>query len=254
MKTKLTKKFCSGLAIGCLFLTLGGLAAAHDINRDPLPAPCAAAQFSRPDPADMEQHVCAVLGKLVEQQTISREQADKILSFFKEKELQRQADFEKMKSMSPEDRKNNFEQRPHDHPNLIKDLTTAAGLSEDQAKTVADALRPPHFHLNMEQINSDLSGLVEKGAISQEQADKVMNFFKEKEVQHKADFEKMKAMSPQERNDSFSQHRDNHPDLIKDLMASTGLSAEQAKAVAGVVRPPHGPNPEGPCPSPGIPQ
>lgn len=263
MKTKITKKIMSGLAVGCLLLSLGGLVAAQEVSADQPPAPCVSAQFDRPSPADMEQHISAALGKLVEQQTITQEQSDKILAFFKEKELQRKAEFEKVKAMSPEERKTYFEQRPHERHDLVNDLAVSAGLSADQAKTVADALRPPRGphpegprHANMEQaIHNGLNNLVEKRTISQDQADKVLSFFKEKELQHKTDFEKMKAMNPEERKAYFAQRPHDRPDIVKDLMAAAGLSSEQAQAVADMMRPPHGPhgpNPEGPCPPPNM--
>lgn len=95
-------------------------------------------------PPDMIQHVTKSLADLVDNGTITPEQSDKILAFFKEKDDRIKADCEKTKDMSPEERKAYFDQRrPKDRPDIVKDLMNCAGLSEDQAKKVADALRPP---------------------------------------------------------------------------------------------------------------
>jgi hypothetical protein len=95
-------------------------------------------------PKDIVQHVTQSLKNLVSNGTITQEQSEQVLSFLKEKEAERQADFDKTKDMSPEERKAYFDQhRPKCKPDIVNDLMINAGLSEDQAKTVADAIRPP---------------------------------------------------------------------------------------------------------------
>jgi polyhydroxyalkanoate synthesis regulator phasin len=63
----------------------------------------------------MTKHIQTQLDKLVADGTITKEQADKVFTFWKKK----------------------------NHPDLIKDLMKHTDLSEGQAKAVADALRPP---------------------------------------------------------------------------------------------------------------
>lgn len=95
-------------------------------------------------PPDMMEHITNNLKDLVSDGTISQEESDKILGFFEEKDARMKADFEKTKDMTPEERREYFDKnRPKDCPDMVKDLMNAAGLSEDQAKKVAGALRPP---------------------------------------------------------------------------------------------------------------
>ncbi|HWR06011.1 hypothetical protein [Sporomusa sp.] len=118
MKSTSSKKIVSGIITSCLLLSLGTAALAHKAPEDQPPQPpCLTAEHRMPpNPADMERHISNRLDKLVKEETISQEQADKIMGFF----LQKHA------------------------PDLIEELKSTANLSEEQAKAVADALRPPH--------------------------------------------------------------------------------------------------------------
>ena len=141
--TNTGKKLISSLLAACL-LTVSGIAlAASDPGQPPCPGPGGPSQ-QRPQPPDMVKQAQTALGKLVKDQTITPEQSDKILVWVKEKEEQRKADFEQTKNMSPEERDRYFRQHHKgEHPDLIKDLMDAAKLTESQAKSVADAIRPP---------------------------------------------------------------------------------------------------------------
>ena len=135
MKTAWGKIICSVL-VGCLTLTLAVMVSAQ---KPP----------DGPGPADMERHLRAQLDKLVETDTITQPQSDRIAEMFRQKGAEHQAEREKIQQMSPEDRdaymQKNCQQRcSQPPPDFVKDLTTIAGLAPEQAKTVAKALRPPH--------------------------------------------------------------------------------------------------------------
>jgi hypothetical protein len=142
MKIKLAKKVVSGLVIGCLSLSFGTLALAHDRQDGPPPR----GDFALP--ADREHHLSSKLDKLVSDNLITQDQADKLLNFFKQKDSQREAerkaDMDKMKDMSPDERHAYLEQKFSQHPDFITELKSIADLSDEQAKNVADAIRPPH--------------------------------------------------------------------------------------------------------------
>ncbi|HMM21745.1 MAG TPA: hypothetical protein PKA10_13590 [Selenomonadales bacterium] len=139
MVKTLSKIAC--LLLGLAVLSAGGLALAQPPGGAPPPPPDCA--DLREPPPDRERHLQASLQKLVEDGVISQPQADKVLGFFQEKARERQADFAQMKSMTPEERQSFMEQKKGPKPDLIGDLIQYAGLSEDQAETVAGALRPP---------------------------------------------------------------------------------------------------------------
>ncbi|WP_425058827.1 hypothetical protein SCACP_34820 [Sporomusa carbonis] len=158
MKIKLSKKIISGLAIGCLALSLGGLAVAHESKGEP-PMPewgmvreACPPNPAPPDPAAMDQFIKTSLNRLVDQGTITKKQATQLQNFFKEKAAQRKAEFEKLKDLSPEERHAYLQKKFNDHPDVINELMTAAGLSQEQAQAVAEAIRPQHEPMPQDHI------------------------------------------------------------------------------------------------------
>ncbi|GMB01232.1 hypothetical protein [Pelosinus sp. IPA-1] len=143
MKQQVAKKVVSGLIMGCLTLSFGALALAHSGEQGPMPGP-GMMQEDRPHPEDRQQHINKALDKLATDGTITQDQVNKLKIFFREKDTERRADLEKMKDMSPEDRDTYLKEKFKNHPDSINDIKTAAELSEEQAKAVAEALRPPH--------------------------------------------------------------------------------------------------------------
>lgn len=144
MNQQAAKKIVSGLIMGCLTLSFGALALAHDGEQGPPPGPGIKIQEHRPHPEDKQQHISKALDKLASEGTITQDQVDKLESFFKKKDTERRADMEKMKNMSPEDRDAYLKEKFNNRPDFINDIKTAAELTEEQAKAVAEALRPPH--------------------------------------------------------------------------------------------------------------
>ena len=243
MKPKMSKKVISGIAIGCLLLSLGGLVLAKDTKATSESRPQSAFQTCRPNHGGMEQHFNSSLAALVEKGTITQEQSDKIASFFREKRAEHRANREEMKNSLPGDRAAKAQEFRKHHQQLASDLAAAAGLSDTQAKEVLEALRPPQMHEKMgERITVKLSELVGQGTITQDQSDKLLAFFKEKHAQRQAEFEKMKGMTEDERKAYLDQkHHISHSDRLAELAAAGDLTDEQAKLVADALRPEHGP-------------
>lgn len=130
MNIRITKRIVSTLVAGCLLLSLGTAALAKNAPQDQPPqAYPLAGPGQPPDPAGRERQLEKALAQLVKDETISQKQADKLLDFFKQK---------------AEARRQEMEKRQQEKENFIRDLQQTAGLSADQAKAVAAALRPPH--------------------------------------------------------------------------------------------------------------
>ncbi len=132
MNSRITKKVAGTIVAGCLLLSFGTAALAKNAPQDqPAPPPACpfAAPGQPPDPAGREHHLTQALAQLVKEETISQEQADKLLDFFAQK---------------AEEQRQEREKHQQENQNLISNLQQTAELSEDQAQAVADALRPPH--------------------------------------------------------------------------------------------------------------
>ena len=135
MKTNWQKLACSVL-VGCLTLALAVMVSAHKPPE------------GGPDPAEIERHLRSQLDGLVTNSTITQAQSEKIVAMFRQKDAERQADHEKIRQMSPEDRdaymqKNCLQRCSQQPPDFAKDLVSIAGLSSEQASVVSEALRPP---------------------------------------------------------------------------------------------------------------
>ncbi|AJQ26297.1 hypothetical protein [Pelosinus fermentans] len=142
MKQYFTKRLVSGLILGCLALSVGAVAFAHDGQQEFIPGP--SMNHRMPNPEDREKHMKIFMDKLLNDSIITQEQAAKLISFFKEKDDQRKTEMEKTRFMTPEERDAFFKEKFNQRPDMIKELKDAADLSDEQAKAVDDTLRPPH--------------------------------------------------------------------------------------------------------------
>ena len=144
MEQKITKKIISGFITGCLVLSFSALALANNDQKTPTEPLCnAVTDFSKPAPIDIERHISNCLNKLVQDGTISSVQAEKVQFFLKQKNIQRKADMELMKDMSPTERDAYMQQKFAIHQDPIIEVISAADLSDDHSKAVINAIRPP---------------------------------------------------------------------------------------------------------------
>jgi hypothetical protein len=151
MKTIANKKILLGLVLG--FLCLSGIAMAG--AQEPFdmppggPNPDSALQEGPPNPPpDMVKKLRSSLDTLAMKGTLDQDQVQRVMSFFKQKDAERKAEWEKIKSMSREDRdaymQTQCQLRCQNRPDIVKDLIEGAGLTTEQAKAVAMEMRPPH--------------------------------------------------------------------------------------------------------------
>ena len=240
MKTTVKHKIAAGITLGAMVLSIGAFAFANDPQGAPLAKPAYSDKANRPTPAQMEKSMKAKLAGLVSDGTISQQQSDQVLKFFKEKHKEMKADREKTKNMTPDERKAYFQEKFQGHPGMLSELKASANLSDDQAKAVADALRPHRSFADMQQKATEkLSGLVSAGTINQDQSNKILDFMKQKHEQMQAMKEQTKNMSPDERKAFFQEKFQNRPNMLNELKTAAGLSDDQAKAVTDALRPHH---------------
>ena len=148
MKANWKTKFMSGLILGSLVLSLTAIVAAQEPSGGPDGRPPHQRALDKPRREDHAKRLRARLDKLVERKILEPNQSHRVMLFFQQKDDDRKAEWDKMKGMTPEDRDTYMQQqcilRCQKRPDLIKDLMEGAGLSQEQAKAVAQEMRPPH--------------------------------------------------------------------------------------------------------------
>ena len=146
MNINWSKKLASGLVVSSLLLSLAVAMAAEPPNAPPGPNPDAV-QTGKPRPENHAQRLRATLKKLVEKKIIETDQAHRVILFFHQKDTERKAEWDKIQALSADERETYMQQqciqRCQKRPDLVKDLMEGAGLTQDQAKAVADEMRPP---------------------------------------------------------------------------------------------------------------
>ncbi|MDN5331509.1 MAG: hypothetical protein PWP45_734 [Tepidanaerobacteraceae bacterium] len=95
---------------------------------------------------ERRQQIESTLQTLVEKGTITAEKKQKILAYLDEREKEREQEIEKIRNMTEEERKAYFEAKKNSESNprknLIQELVDKGILTEDEAKAVAQAIRP----------------------------------------------------------------------------------------------------------------
>ena len=148
MKIKWHKRLLSALVLGSLAVSLTVVGLAQAAPPAPGSGPDAAQAGRPPQPEDPAKRLHEVVTKLVEKKVIDSDQAHRVRLFFQQKDAECRAEWGKIKGMTPEERDSYMEQqciqRCKHRPDLVKDLMEGAGLSQEQAKALAQEMRPPH--------------------------------------------------------------------------------------------------------------
>lgn len=93
----------------------------------------------------MQENVKASLDKLVTSNTITQDQATKIIDYMTKQQAERAAEMEKVKAMTEEERDAYFKNNIKNRTNMLEQLVTDNVLTQEQADAVAKALHPKGF-------------------------------------------------------------------------------------------------------------
>lgn len=187
----------------------------------------------------------AQLDTLVKQGIITSEQSDKITSALEEYRQARKVEMEKVKSMTEAQRKEYFEKRTKTDP--FDELVKNGVLNQQQSDMVKKALSDfkhrdkegfCHFKLKPEELKSRLDAAVKAGVISGQEEVKIVEFFKQRSVERKAEKEKIKNMTDEERRAYFDKKfKDGRPDPLSDLVKSGTITQKQAEGLKPFLSP-----------------
>lgn len=211
----INKLMCS-LLICSMVLTSGAFVFAEDNNE--LVNNMKSATLVRRAPGPVlsgHKHVDfkAVIDKLVEEGKLSREKAEQIDQF-------RQQKREDQKNLQPEEKKNL--RKDHKH-GLVNDLVNAKIINDAEA----DIIRSKFREIKEAYFNEKLNAMVQKGTITQAQADKVKVYFENTRKERAEMHKKLQNMTEEQRKEFFKEH--NKENLMNKLIEDGILTKEQVQ-------------------------
>lgn len=120
------------------------------------------------------------LKSLVSAGTITQEESDKILALSKEKAAARQAEMDKVKNMTDEERKAYFEAEKDKNTDSKGDIFTQAVkggiITQEKADAAKAKVKETRTAERKAEITKGLNELVTAGTITQEQSDKIVGY------------------------------------------------------------------------------
>jgi polyhydroxyalkanoate synthesis regulator phasin len=146
----------------------------------------------------------AVIDKLVEEGKLSREKAEQIEKFMQQKK-------EEQKNAKPEEK---VDLRKGHKYGLVYDLVNSKIINDAEAEIIRGKFR----EIKEANMNEKLAAMVQKGTITQAQADKVKVYFEKVRKERVEIHKKLQNMTEEQRNAYFKEHKkDNFMDkLVED--------------------------------------
>ncbi|AKA67180.1 hypothetical protein [Clostridium scatologenes] len=175
------------------------------------------------------------LDKLVTAGTITADEETKILDFQKQKATEKKAEMEKIKGMTADQRKAYFAANPKQKTDLFTELVNANIVTQAQADAIKAALPQKQVKHNENKsqkgIKAQLDKLVTAGTITADEETKILDFQKQKAAERKAEMEKVKGMTADQRKDYFAANPKQKTDLFAELVSSNIITQAQADAI-----------------------
>ncbi|HYE09318.1 MAG TPA: hypothetical protein VEF53_03970 [Patescibacteria group bacterium] len=165
----------------------------------------------------------AVIDKLVEEGKLSREKADQIDKFIQQK---------KEEQKNQQDSSKRSFNKGHKY-GLVKDLVDAKIINE----TEAEAIRNKFKEIKEAALNEKLTSMVQKGTITQAQADKVKVYFENARKEKEEMRNKLENMTEEQRKAFFKEYKKNN--VMNKLVEDGVLTKEQVQELRKLYREGH---------------
>jgi len=128
----------------------------------------------------MKNNIENDLKALVSANVITQDESDKILALSKQESEARQAEMDKVKNMTDDERKAYFDsmkgQTPEKKGDIFAQAVKSGIITQEKADTAKTKLQESRDTEKKAKLTEGLSGLVTSGTITQEQADKVLAY------------------------------------------------------------------------------
>lgn len=180
------------------------------------------------------------LASLVNEGVLTQQKADSITNYLQKKTEERKAEFDKIKSMTPEERKNYMSQKNGERLNPFDAMVKDGVLTQSEADTIKSKLQEKRAADRKQKITEQFSSLVENKTITQDQVNKLIEKLQKKDEEAKALHEKLKAMTPEERKAYMEQNKKDRKDILQELVDEGTITKDQADAMRKVMPMHHG--------------
>lgn len=161
----------------------------------------------------------AVVEQLVQEGKLTREKADQIDSFVRQKK-------EEQKNLNDAEHKRSHKDFKH---GFVQELVNAKIITDAEAT----AIRSKFMEIRENAFNEKLGQLVQKGTITQTQADQVKIYFANARKEKEEQFKKLQGMTETERKAFFKEHKKGGVmnKLVDDKVLTKAQAEELRKAL-----------------------
>ncbi|MCY6353826.1 hypothetical protein [Clostridium sp. ZS2-4] len=186
----------------------------------------------------------SVLQEAVKSNTITQDESNKIKAYTDKKAeeakqfmQERKKEGKKEDNKAPKDRKINKAGKigKEGKGGLFAELVNEGILTQEKADILREKMQDKTKALRDARLKEELSKLVENKTLTQEQADKIAAAIKTANDARKADFEKIKDMTDEERREYMKGIKDSYKDPLKTLVENGTITEVQEKEVRKIL-------------------
>lgn len=263
-KQRILRGMLSGLVIGGLLLSSAGLAVANESADKQVPA-CNPVHAAMHRGLVVPEMMGDVLKQLKSDKVLTQEQVDKLLTLMQDNKEKKPVPGKKwnadengkFKTMTPEERKEYMKERKASHPpkegksnwdkarnhrpDPLEKAVSEGIITQAQADAIRQAVREQMDKQRQEQFQARLDGLVKQGSITKEQASAVVQQFASFKKERRAEMDKIKAMSPEERQELMKAKKASRINPLKALVEAGTLTQQQADQIMKALHQPPAP-------------
>lgn len=234
------KRTASVVLIGAMCTLAGGTALADTgsssvQNNNPSPVhQCAGHAFGGSANQNMEQNIQDILSSMVDSGTISQAQSDAVLQYIKDQFAARQAQGKSTNGSAQEGTTaDKTAQTPR--TDFFAAIVQQNILTSDQANALKQQLQQKEQQERQDAMTNKLDALVSAGTINQDQVTKIESYLTSQTDSMKADFEKMKGMSANDREAYFKQLKENNVNPLVQMVNDGIITQQQSDAIAQAI-------------------
>lgn len=156
--------------------------------------------------------------KLVEEGSLTREKADKILEYKqKSKDKLKNQPIEEINQIKKQGKKGS----------LIKELVQEGIITEEEASAIREKL----LEMKEARFTDGLQGLIDKGVLTRKDIDNIRSYMVKVREERKATIEKLKSMTPEDRKVYFKEYRKERKDILTNMVEDKVITKEQAEEI-----------------------